>query len=196
MITIVAVRYEETWYKETIKSLSKVKIPIVFVDRQGVGSLAEAYNRGFEKVQTPLVWFISNITFQKDVPLRLVSHMSGFDGIHPQFESHHKFIRQGNGLRECKFLEFTAPLIKSEVFREIRLNEDMPYWGHDIAFGIECHKRGYKLAIDHTVKIDHAYIWDSKEEEVTKKRKALRLASDKKTEDKLNQLYPDWKRYL
>ena len=196
MITIVAVKYEESWYKDTLKCLNKINVPIVMVDRKGTGSLAEAYNRGFEKVHTPLVWFISNITFDKEVPMRLISHMSGFDGIHPQFESHHKFIKQGHGVQEAKFIEFTAPLIKSEVYREIRLNEEMPYWGHDIAFGIECHKKGYKLAIDHTVKIGHSYIWDSKEEEVTKKRKALRLASDTQTENKLNELYPEWKRYL
>lgn len=195
-INIVAVQYLEPEYKETLKCLSKLSIPIIFVDRKGVGSLAEAYNRGFEKVNSEFVWFISNITFKTNVPLDLLSNIRNYAGIHPKFPSHHKFIRNGKGIQDCKFIEFTAPIVRSEVFKEIKLDESMPYWGHDIAFGIECEKRGYKLAIDHTTEIGHVYIWDSKKNPITEERKRLRNETDISTKNELNKKYPGWEKYL
>jgi len=208
-LNIVAVRYLEPEYKETLKCLSKLDIPIIFVDRKGVGSLAEAYNRGFEKVNSEFVWFISNITFKPNVIFDLLSNIrkpnvtlddlsniKNYAGIHPKFPSHHKFIKYGNGIQECNFIEFTAPLIRSEVFKEIKLDESMPYWGHDIAFGIECEKRGYKLAIDHTTEVGHVYIWDSKKNPITEERKRLRTETDLSTKNELNKKYPGWEKYL
>ncbi len=195
-LNIVAVKYLEPEYKETLKSLNRLNIRIIFVDRKGVGSLAEAYNRGFEKVNSEFVWFVSNISFKADVPLRLLANVGKYAGIHPQFPSHHKFIRNGKGVQDCKFLEFTAPLVRSEVFKEIKLDESMPYWGHDIAFGIECEKRGYKLAIDHTTEVSHVYIWDSKKNPITEERKRLRTESDLSTKNELNKKYPEWEKYL
>lgn len=196
MITIVAVQYLEPDYNQTLDCLKKLSLPVIFVDRKGIGSLAEAYNRGFKKVQTEYTWFISNITFKPDVPTKLLSSIHNYGGVSPKFASHHKFIRIGKGVQESKFVEFTAPLIRSEVYKEIQLDENLPYWGHDIVFGIECEKRGIKLAIDHTAEIEHTYIWDSKPNPITEKRKKLRLAQDKPTEEYLNLNYPNWKQYL
>lgn len=196
MITIVAVKYLEPWYQKTIDCLYSLDMPIVWVDRKGVGSLAEAYNRGFKKVQTDNVWFVSNIVFDKSVPLKLLNTLKDYHAVHPQFESHHKFIRSGSGIQPCEFVEFTAPMIRSKVYEDIQLNENLPYWGHDIVFGIEAKKRGYKMAIDHRVKVGHTYIWDQKEYPITAKRKALRLSKDKETELYLNLHYPNWKECL
>lgn len=195
-ISIVAVRYLEPEYKQTLDCLNKVPCPIIFVDRKGVGSLAEAYNRGFKKVQTDYVWFISNIVFKENVLTRLMENIKPYAGIHPNFDSHHKFMRYGKGIQRAKFIEFTAPLIKSQIFEEIQLDENLPYWGHDIVFGMECEQKGYTLAVDHTTKIDHTYIWDSKEHPVTLRRKQLRVMSDKATEFHLDKYYPRWKQYL
>jgi GT2 family glycosyltransferase len=193
-LQIVAVQYLEPEYNATLRSINACGIPTIFVDRKGVGSLAEAYNRGFKKVEAEYTWFISNISFDKTVPQRLLKSIEGFEGVHPQFDSHHKFIKHGKGIQQAPFLEFTAPLIRSEVFREIGLNEEMPYWGHDIAFGIECEKKGYKLAVDHTTKIDHVYIWDSKKNKVTEERKRRRLETDKQTETYLDTHYNGWRK--
>jgi hypothetical protein len=195
-LQIVAVQYLEPEYINTLRAINSCGIPTIYVDRKGTGSLAEAYNKGFKKVQAEYVWFISNISFDKNTPNKLLQSIHGYEGIHPTFESHHRFIRQGKGIKQAPFLEFTAPLIRSEVFKEIGLIEEMPYWGHDIAFGIECEKRGYKLAVDHNTKVDHVYIWDSKRNPITEKRKKLRLESDKPTEEYLNLNYPRWKEYL
>lgn len=195
-IQIVAVQYLEPEYKQTLKSLSQLDIPIIYVDRKGVGSLAEAYNRGFQKVQAEYTWFISNIVFDPSVPDKLLKSIEGYAGVHPTFNSHHKFIRQGKGIQEAPFLEFTAPLIKSEIFKEIGLIEEMPYWGHDIAFGLECTKRNYKVAVDHNTKIDHVYIWDSRRNPITEKRKKLRLSTDKQTFDYLDQHYNGWRQHV
>lgn len=195
-LQIVAVQYLEPEYINTLRSINLCQIPTIFVDRKGTGSLAEAYNRGFQKVQAEYVWFISNISFDKNVPGRLLKSVEGYEGIHPEFDSHHKFIREGKGIQEAPFLEFTAPLIRSEVFKEIGLIEEMPYWGHDIAFGLECTKRGYKIAVDHNTRVDHVYIWDSKKHPVTQERKQKRLATDKQTFDYLDKHYNGWRKHV
>lgn len=195
-LQIVAVQYLEPEYNATLRSINMCQIPTIFVDRKGVGSLAEAYNRGFQKVQAEYVWFISNISFDKTVPGRLLKSVEGYAGVHPEFDSHHKFIRKGKGIEKAPFLEFTAPLIRSEVFKEIGLIEEMPYWGHDIAFGIECQKKGYELAVDHTTRIDHVYIWDSKRNKITEERKKRRLETDKQTEEYLDTHYQGWRKQV
>jgi hypothetical protein len=195
-IQIVAIQYLEPEYTSTLRSINACGIPTVFVDRKGVGSMAEAYNSGFEKTNAEFVWFISNVSFDKRVPLELLKSIGNYAGIHPKFESHHKFIRMGRGIREVPFIEFTAPLIRSEVFKEFKLIEEMPYWGHDIAWGLECERRGYKVAVDHNTKVDHVYIWDSKKNPITEERKQRRLESDKQTFDYLNTHYDGWRKHV
>lgn len=200
MIGINSVIYEEPDWKRTKRDILACDVPTVFVDRGGVGSLAKAYNQGFYTLidaypDLKYVWFVSNVTFTYRLVMQLVTAMerSGYDAIHPCFTSDHLFCRcKGNGLREVPFVEFTAPIVRVDTYKQIPLDEDMPYWGHDFDWGWKVRQAGGHIGVLDGVTLGHEYIRfraKSKPHPKTLKRRQLRLDTNAQTEEKLVRLY-------
>lgn len=203
-VSVVAIIYNEpewTHTKECIEDIRDKVQEIVYVDRGGVGSLAKAYNDGFRHLSEPtdIVWFISNVTFNPDALDKLVKEMDKYDGIHPAFDSDHKHIRP-NGtdtVADAPFLEFTAPIVRYELFDKIQLDESMPYWGHDLDWSYRAKSIQARLGVHHGVVLGHTYIRNSKPHAVTLQRKRLRRLADSGTRSRLVELYGDkWRGVL
>lgn len=191
-VAIVSVIYQEPYWIDTKKCIQALNLPTVFVDRKGVGSLAEAYNRGFQEAQIhnpDLVWFVSNVTFKPDTLQKLVDSLGDYCAIHARFDSDHRHMKSGFGVIEVPFLEFTAPLVRNEVYKNLPLDENLPYWGHDLVWGYEAQKLGYKMAVNYDIELGHTYIRNSKPHPITRERQRLRRLSDKATSEYLRNKY-------
>jgi GT2 family glycosyltransferase len=208
---IVAALYEEPEYEQTIKCLNSIRCLKAMVPREpaGVGSLANTYNRGFDTVHVyngtvaDYVWFVSNPTFAPGTFEALVKAMDDnpdMAAIHPAFNSDHAHLRPDGSsvVKEVPFVEFTAPMVRADVFAKLLLDEEMPYWGHDLAWSHEAKKLGYKLGVHHGVQIQHTYIRHNKTlHPVTQRRHELRKRTNATTNGRLVALYgTDWERIL
>lgn len=203
-VSIVAVLYEEPEYKATkacIEAVSDLVQEIVYVDRKGVGSLAKAYNDGFVQLEeTDYVWFVSNITFTREDLFELVKAMAkGYAAIHPCFDSDHQHIRPNTTGKvvSAPFVEFTSPMVRYDVFYDHRLDEKLPYWGHDIDWSYRIKHEGHRMAIHHGVEVGHVYMRNSYPHVITRRRKVLRRKADSGTRLRLKELYGDtWRGVL
>jgi hypothetical protein len=165
-VGVVSVIYTEPYWKATKQSVEKLNLPTVYVDREGVGSLSKAFNRGFNRLMElnpdlKYVWMLSNVTFKSTVLPTLVKEMDrGWDGIHPSFYSDHPHTRPGagTGTVECSFFEFTAPIVRAATFTNIPLDENMPYWGQDFDWGYQVRQNGGKIGINFDTFVKHEYI--------------------------------------
>lgn len=206
MIGIISIIYQEKEWAETKKFLKRLNLPTVYVDRNGVGSMAKAYNRGFDAIikdhDLEYVWMVSNVVPQYDTLEKLVASMEGYDAISPSFQSDHAHIRPQffNGVKEVPFIEFTAPLVRVETFKRIPLDEQMPYWGHDLSWGYEVRKIGGKVGVHYGTQVRHEYIRHKVKRKplaVTKERQRLRKETNESTRERLRALYGDnWGRIL
>ena len=195
-LCIIAIKYEEPEYQQTVDCIKSAGYPFIFIDRKpsGIGSLAEAINRGvnFGKEQGKdfrYFWIITNITFTPDVPAKLLQTIKEHKAaaVHPQFASDHKHIREGQGVKSVPFVEFTAAMIDIEQWQP--LDEKMPYWGHDLDHGYRVNQAGGTILVDHTVTIDHVYIRNAKRHPITMKRLEMRRATDRLTSERLKEKY-------
>jgi GT2 family glycosyltransferase len=208
---IIAVAYLEPSWIETRNCLLKCDNKVVVVDREGVGSLAAAYNHAFKKHAKgyEYVWFVSNITFSPFAVHVLESEMENrksFAAMHPVMQnSDHAHMRSTWHLRqrlngaidEVPFVEFTAPIVRANVFNEFMLDEQMPYVGHDLDWGYRVRQAGFKIGLNHKTEIEHAYIRHSPDHAVTAQRMRLRRESDDATVNRLIEKYgPDYKKKL
>ncbi len=207
---IVAVEYSEPDYKNTVACLDKIKCLKNSVQRKpvGTGSLAEAYNLGFDTVYTykgkelDYVWFVSNIQFDENAFTKLVDAMdaTGYAAIHPAFESDHLFLRPdgSNTVKEVPYVEFTAPIVRADVFAKITLDENMPYWGHDLDWSYRVKQLGYKVGVHHGVLLQHKYIRQQKDlHHITRKRYEMRKQSNEATTAALIKKYGhNWQEVL
>ena len=87
---IISIFYHETEWLKTKRCIEAAGLPVHYVERnpKGVGSLAEAINRGFREsgaTDYKYAWIVTNITFAPDVPARLEESMNstGYAVIHP-----------------------------------------------------------------------------------------------------------------
>lgn len=203
-IGIVAVIYEEPEYQETLKCLMQLDCPIEYVDRGGVGSLAKAYNDGFDRITEKWdldgIWFVSNFTFDVEVFSKLRQCLiDGWDAVHPAFDSDHPHLRPRKGVKiaQVKYIEFTGPMVNRYVFEAHRLNENMPYWGHDLDWSYRVTQAGAKLACCYEAEIGHTYIRNNVVHPVTKKRLEMRRRTNNKTTNELRRIYgPGWKKLI
>ncbi len=195
-LCIIAIKYEEPEYQQTVDCIKSAGYPFIFIDRKpsGIGSLADAINRGvnFGKEQGAnfrYFWVITNVTFTPDVPAKLLQTIKEHKAaaIHPQFASDHKHIMEGQGVKSVPFVEFTAAMIDIEQWQP--LDEQMPYWGHDLDHGYRVNQAGGTILVDHTVTIDHVYIRNAKKHQITMKRLELRRATDRQTSERLKEKY-------
>lgn len=196
-MTILAIRYIEPSYAETERCIEATGLPVVYVDRRpaGIGSLAEAINRGVSQIDDELIWIVTNVTFAPDVPQRLVNNIGNAAAIHPTFTSDHPFLRVGEGIKPVPFVEFTAPLIRKSMW--IPLDEHCPYWGMDLDHGYQCWEKGYGVLCDHTTSISHVYIRNSHKHPVTRRRLLARRNTDAKTKEHLQRKYGEkWRDVL
>lgn len=200
-LTIVSVMYLEPEWQETKRCIEATGLPVVYVDRNpaGVGSLAEAINRGFRLApKSEFIWFVTNITFTPDVPGKLLAAIDGAPscaGVHPAFNSDHGHIRPRPtiGLIDVPFIEFTAAMVRASLFDG--LDERMPYVGHDMAWSYDMRMHGHTVAVLHGTEIGHIYIRHNRiPHPATNKRKRLRAAEVQPTIKRLIERYgPDYK---
>lgn len=203
-IIIIAIVYLEPEWQETKSCIEATGLPTYYVQRNpaGKGSLSEAINRGFleaEATEYDYAWIITNITFDKDVPFKLANNMkiSGLAAIHPSFESDHIHQRPDNSnqVKIAPFIEFTAAMVRTDLFAKHMLDVHMPYWGHDLDWGYRMCKYGSFIAVDHSCSIGHIYIrHNDKGHPITAERLALRKATNKQTKRRLIKKYgAEWR---
>lgn len=191
-LVIVSVIYLEPEWQETKKCIEAAGLPVIYVDRKGIGSLAKAYNDGFKQakeLKPEYIWFVSNVTFDKDLHERLLKNIGSHSAIHPKFKSDHIHMRDGKGVQPVPFIEFTAPIVRADVYEKFLLDENCPYWGHDLIFGYEANKAGYTLAVDYDNEVGHVYIRHSKPNTVTRQRLINRRNTDATTRHYLAKKY-------
>ena len=206
---IIAVKYTEPEWVETKELVEQCNCPVIYVDRHGTGPLASAYNRGFKKLgrygfeDSDYIWFVSNVTFDPKILNLMLKRMDKQDyaAIHPAFDnSDHLFCRPDGSrrLKPVPFVEFTAPIVRKDVFDQFQLDENMPYWGHDLDWGFRVRKVGHKIGVDHRCRIYHTYNRDlDVSHPDTMKRAANRKKTDSTTTRNLIKKYgSNWRRFL
>jgi hypothetical protein len=199
-VGIVSVIYQEPEWINTQICIEQCGVPIEYVDRRGVGSLAKALNDGFKKInkkhRLDYVWFVTNPCFDSTVLPKLIVAMdeTGYDAIHPSFDSDHKHLQpDGSGeIRPVTFVEFTCPIVRVETFQRLPLDELMPYWGHDIDWGYRVRRDGGTVAVHHGTYVKHEYIRNrvkTRPHRATLVRRAKRKRTNSQTYRRLEQLY-------
>ena len=195
-ICILSIIYLEPEWQQTKTCIEATGLPVVYIDRKGVGSLSKAINEGAQLCKGfDYTWIITNVLFNNFGALELIKEAKNWAAIHPTFASDHLHIRQGKGVIEVPFIEFTAPIVETSLLLEFPLDEKMPYWGMDLDFGYRLRQDGYKLGVHHGVKISHEYIRNNKGRHyITERRKLLRRQTDLQTRNRLIEKYGnDWR---
>jgi GT2 family glycosyltransferase len=204
---VISVIYRELEWADTERCLETgcPPHPVFFVDRRGVGSLSKALNAGFKQWANgaEYIWFVTNVLFDNNCLHKLIEQMdkTGFAAISPAFNSDYVFCKPEKGCTETKevpFIEFTAPIIRADVFREIQLDEDMPYWGHDIDWGYRVRQKGYSIGVYHGAQLGHSYIRNTQNNNrFTERRKELRYKTNSSTKQALVKKYGgQWRKVL
>lgn len=209
-IAILAVKYRENTYEETRECLrAQSAAQVYWVDREGVGSLAEAFNRGFAEhtlEDFDYVWMITNILFRPDAVMQLawLAAQRHWVGVSPAFQSDHAFLRPnslafGPGNVETPYIEFTAAMVHGPTYQRFQLDEDMPYVGHDLDWSYRVKQAGFKIGVKRDVVIGHHYLrhLDNQSALVTQERTRLRKLAELPTEQALAKKYGDnWRQKL
>lgn len=198
-VCIVSIVYHEPEWQETKKCIEALNVPVIYAERdpKGVGSLAEAINRGFAEsvalAEFKYVWFVTNCTFIPRMLKEMIEYMDLYPScpaIHPCFDSDHQHLRQNintEGSHEfmtyVPFIEFTAPLVRTSIFREFLLDENMPYVGHDLDWSYRIRERLTQVpAVYHGEKLGHTYIRKKRQfNPYTRARKRARQQADQST---------------
>lgn len=211
MTGIISIIYKEPEWKQTKRFIQQLDLPTVYVDRKGVGSMAKAYNRGFDKLielhpNLDYVWMVSNIVPYPDTIYKLSDSMDAYpwawDAISPCFQSDHDWIRPQfyDGVKAVPFIEFTAPMVRVKTFKQFPLDEQMPYWGHDLDWGYRVRQAGGKIGVHYSAPIQHEYIRHKVKRmplPITKERRRLRKETDESTRQRLVELYGEnWGKVL
>lgn len=211
---IILMKYDEPEWRDTFDCVHKTGCPIIIADRAGVGSMAAAYNKALvwnlsTILQYKYVWFVSNVTFPEGLLSELTSFMEldpQHSVIHPAFGSDHNHLCPPAGpdpfsrYIEVPFIEFTAPLMRTDLFGDgqLFLDEDMPFTGHDLDWSYRAKELGKKLFVDRGVTLGHTYIRRNKNGHlVTDIRKKIRKSWEPHTVAALERKYgTDWRTVL
>ena len=189
-VAIVSIIYKEPEWAETERCLDKCNVPIFFVDRHGVGSLAKAINSGLRQWGKGFeyIWFVTNVTFKETCLSSLLKAIEeyGLAGLTPCFSSDHSFCQPMAGITgvnpNVPFIEFTAPIIRTKVLEDYPLDENMPYWGHDLDWGYRVRAAGWKIGVLYDEELGHVYIRNSGlTHHITVRRMEKRKATNAKT---------------
>lgn len=191
-VAVVALHYREPYYSDTVSCLKAQPYEVTVTERhRGVGSLSWAMNRGFSKVAErdgslpEFVWFVTDVTFDPEVPTRLAAALDAdpdLAALHPAHQSdHHHHRPDGSGeVKSVPYLEFTAPMWRSEAFRRCgMLDLDHWYWYQDLVISKSARDLGYSLAVHHGAKVGHVYHRaDTSPHPVTRQRYDMRRYRD------------------
>lgn len=163
-ILIVALEYLEPDWKQTMECVENTGLPFEIVSRDGVGNMSRAYNSILMDAswQADYLWFVSNVTFDKEVPFRLAEHLSdsNWAAVHPFMNSsdHRSHHRNGTVPRETHFVEWTAPMVRADLFDGEPLDEMLPYYYMDLDWCYRMRQLGYKVGVHHGVEVKHTYL--------------------------------------
>lgn len=201
--TIIAIVYHEPDYAETRKCIEATGLPVHWVERnpKGVGSLAEAINRGVrEAPESEYFWIVTNVTFNPALVEDLIYQMDimpDYAAIHPAFKSDHEFMRKKDmqDLAPTPFVEFTAPMVRYVPIVTFPLDERMPYWGFDFDWCHTVKTAGYQVGVFHDMELGHSYIrFKGGGNSYTKVRLRKRKLTDESTRRALHNKYGEfWK---
>lgn len=174
-ILIVVLEYLEPDWLQTLKCVQDTGLPYELVSRDGVGNMSRAYNSIVNK-EADYYWFVSNVTFSPQMPfmLAMACEERGWAGIHPAMRSSdHKFQwPDGNEPKETPFIEWTAPMVNAEIFRDNLLDEMLPYYYMDLDW---CHRvKPNKVGVHHGQVVEHTYLRNKQEHPIGQLRKQLR----------------------
>lgn len=193
-LTCVVLNYVET--SENLEACKRLKgAQIIECDREGVGNMARAFNKGLRQVRTRYAWCVTDITFKPAVGYRMLDAIAGNEGcaaIHPRFKSDHYFLRYCTKLKSVPFVEWTAPIIDMEAFDLVgELDEQMPYELFDLDWSYRARMEGWELmCAPHEV--DHTYLRHlGTENLVTTIRSHLRGAHLKSTHERMADKWGD-----
>lgn len=203
-LAIIALKYLEPEYKQTVECLEKSGFPVFYADRDGVGNMSRAFNDCFLKNidgKFENVWFVTNILFDHQVTHKLLTALqSGYDAVHPAHESDHKHLwSDGSQIpRHINFIEFTAPMFKSEVFKKFMLDENTWYYYMDLIISYQLRQNNYKMAVHNGASISHKYLRNNtKKHPITLLREKLRNLVDKEQQQYLIQKYgANWRQII
>jgi GT2 family glycosyltransferase len=204
---VVSLQYLEKEFRQTQECLDKLPNLIIKADRKGYLGIAKAFNDAFRQVpeDCKYVWFVTNILFTHDHLTKLIAAMdeTGYAAITPTFDSDHPHIRPrkvrpGEEVQEAKFVEFTCPIVRADVFRKFPLDVLFPYDIHDLDWSFRVIHAGYKLGVHYGVQVGHSYLRNNNGGAyITKKRKSLRQIALKQTHIHAAQKYgPNWREMI
>lgn len=180
MTEIIALKYLEPDYQQTLDCLSKVKYPIHFADRDGVGNMSRAFNQVIEKVSSEYVWLVTNIVFEPSVPeilTRALEEHPDLGAIHPYMNSsdHLHIHKQGEGVRNVPFVELTAPMFRTADLKKFMLCEQTPYYYMDLIISHQIKGLGKGVAVHDGAGVDHTYLRNNKTDHpISRIRRKLR----------------------
>jgi hypothetical protein len=208
-ICIISLKYLEPYWESTKNNIEKTGLPVIYVDREGIGSMSKAFNSAipllkekFGDNQPDYLFFVTNINFNLETVNSLIDRMdkSGFGGIHPTHNSHHNTHHKdgSNSLKETPFIEWTAPIIRTDLFLNLPLDEDFKYWYFDLVWSYQAKKMGYKIGVDHNTSVGHTYLLDNQNEHtISKLRNQLRWYWDPIEQSELVKKYgANWRNLL
>ena len=181
-ILIVALEYLEPEWEQTLADIQATGLPFEVVSRDGVGNMSRAYNSILMDPtwDVDYLWFVSNIRFDADVPLKLAQTLekTGWAGIHPAMSTSDHRTHHKNPIGvECEtpFIEFTAPMIRADVFSDNPLDEMLPYYYMDLDWAYRVREQGLKVGVQHGCEIGHTYLRNFDDEhQISRIRKQLR----------------------
>lgn len=212
-VAILSVVYREHEWSETKRCIELIMdVPVFFIERNpiGTGSLSECINRGFNQIISnncpEYIWVISNVTFSPTLVYELTEYMDAYPdlaAIHPCFHSDHVHMQQTTNehgsndfMVHVPFVEFTAPMVRTSIFKNFPLDENMPYWGQDLDWGYRVKQAGHKIGVFHGEQLGHTYIRFKKDQQnkYTKARRKMRIQTDESTRKALFAKYGEaWK---
>jgi len=206
-LAIVALKYLEPDYQQTIECLEKVSYPVFYADRDGVGNMSRAFNEAFIKhVQGryEYVWFVTNIVFDPIVSDILLTHLSihpKLQAVHPAMKtSDHPHLWPGAHSGSCPvpFIEFTAPMFRCSVFEKLMLCEQTPYYYMDLIISHQIRQMLGQVGVHKSCEVHHTYLRNRKEvHPISEIRKKLRNYWTPISKKYMADTYgADWETYL
>jgi GT2 family glycosyltransferase len=210
-IAAIVLQYDEPgWTEQTYNCLPeqiRISGAFTFADRHGVGNMSKAFNNAYHKLKNdymrwhrgefhdkyPFVFWATNVTFDPDLPQRMVNLMladSEIAAVHASHNSDHKHLQPGREAQEVPFVELTCAVFSTKALYEVGLmDEDMPYWGMDLDWSYRAKQKGYKL-YSHPGEVQHTYLRHIKQKHfISGIREQLRTHYDHATRQALEKKY-------
>jgi hypothetical protein len=199
-VCIIALKYLESYWESTQKDIVDSNLPVIYVDREGVGSMTKAFNsaipelyKNFGDNQPEYLFFVTNNNFTTATVNRLIDSMdkTNFAAIHPSHNSDHPSHKNNKSdqVIETKYIEWTSPIVKTDLFLKYPLNENYYYWFFDLVWSYEIKALGHKIGVDHGAFVDHRYLVKDLSDPISKKRKELRDTRNVVEHQILNETY-------